>query len=123
MDAEPPRQPLVPNYETLSAEKMGAMGACISTRCRRIANNGSYGNQKTEVGKQKFSPHTCGGGQKISDFNKKKMIPAIIPYYKNKNQLEKCIAHLKDQTVEVETFIRDNSDDNIYFTAASRQRQ
>ncbi|MBA7708708.1 hypothetical protein ES703_117612 [subsurface metagenome] len=47
------------------------------------------------------------------------MIPAIIPYYKNKNQLEKCTAHLKKQTVEdVEIFIRDNSNDNIYFTAA-----
>jgi len=76
-------------------------------------------NQKTEVGKQKFSPHTCGGGQKTSDFNKEKMIPAIIPYYKNKNQLEKCTAHLKKQTVkDVEIFIRDNSNDNIYFTAA-----
>ena len=75
-------------------------------------------NQKTEVGKQKFSPHTCGGGQKTSDFNKKNMIPTIIPYYKNKNQLEKCTAHLKKQTVEVETFIRDNNSNNIYFTAA-----
>ncbi|MHC4559810.1 MAG: glycosyltransferase family 2 protein [Planctomycetota bacterium] len=46
------------------------------------------------------------------------MIPAIIPYYKNKNQLEKCIAHLKNQTVKVEIFVRDNNSDNIYFTAA-----
>jgi len=46
------------------------------------------------------------------------MIPVIIPSYKNKNQLEKCIAHLKNQTVEVEIFVRDNNDDNIYFTAA-----
>jgi GT2 family glycosyltransferase len=47
------------------------------------------------------------------------MIPTIIPYYKNKNQLENCTAHLKKQTVkDVEIFIRDNSNDNIYFTAA-----
>jgi len=74
--------------------------------------------QKTEFVKQKFSPHNYDGGQNISDFNKKKNIPAIIPYYKNKNQLEKCIVALKKQTIEVETFIRDNSNDNIYFTAA-----
>jgi len=46
------------------------------------------------------------------------MIPVIIPYYKNKNQLEKCIAHLKNQTVEVDIFVRDNNSDNIYFTSA-----
>lgn len=46
------------------------------------------------------------------------MIPVIIPAYKNKDQLEKCIKHLNDQTVGVEIFVRDNSDDNIYFTAA-----
>jgi tetratricopeptide (TPR) repeat protein len=48
-----------------------------------------------------------------------KMIPTIIPYYKNKNQLNRCIAHLNKQTIKgVEIFIRDNSNDNIYFTAA-----
>ncbi|MHC4396951.1 MAG: glycosyltransferase family 2 protein [Planctomycetota bacterium] len=46
------------------------------------------------------------------------MIPVIIPAYKNKDQIEKCLACLKNQTVAVEIFIRDNSDDNIYFTAA-----
>ncbi len=46
------------------------------------------------------------------------MIPTIIPYYKNKAQLEKCISHLKAQTTTVEIFVRDNSEDNIYFTAA-----
>ena len=46
------------------------------------------------------------------------MIPVIIPSYKKEEQLEKCIAHLKNQTAEVEIFIRDNSVDNIYFTAA-----
>jgi len=46
------------------------------------------------------------------------MIPAIIPSYKNNNQLDKCIAHLRNQTLKVEIFIRDNDKDNIYFTAA-----
>lgn len=46
------------------------------------------------------------------------MIPAIIPGYRKPEQLEKCVAHLKAQTVAVEIFIRDNSVDNIYFTAA-----
>ena len=46
------------------------------------------------------------------------MIPVIIPAYKNEQQLEKCIEHLKNQTVEVEIFVRDNTNDNIYFTAA-----
>ena len=45
-------------------------------------------------------------------------IPVIIPFYKNKHQLEKCIQHLNRQNVPVEVFVRDNSVDNIYFTAA-----
>ncbi len=46
------------------------------------------------------------------------MIPVIIPAYKRKNQLEKCIEHLKKQTQPVEVFIRDNSEDNVFFTKA-----
>ncbi|MBT8339275.1 MAG: glycosyltransferase family 2 protein [Desulfatitalea sp.] len=46
------------------------------------------------------------------------MIPVIIPFYKHRHQLDKCLAHLKRQTMPVETFIRDNTHDNIYFTAA-----
>ena len=46
------------------------------------------------------------------------MIPVIIPGYKKQDQLDKCIAHLKAQTVEAEIFIRDNSIDNVYFTRA-----
>jgi len=46
------------------------------------------------------------------------MIPAIIPYYKNKSQLEKCVSHLEAQTAEVEVFVRDNDIDNVYYTAA-----
>jgi GT2 family glycosyltransferase len=46
------------------------------------------------------------------------MIPVIIPFYKNRTQLHKCIQHLERQTVPVELFIRDNSTDNIFYTAA-----
>ncbi len=46
------------------------------------------------------------------------MIPVVIPYYKRKDQLDKCVAHLKNQTIEPEIFIRDNNNDNVYFTAA-----
>jgi GT2 family glycosyltransferase len=46
------------------------------------------------------------------------MIPAIIPYYKNKSQLAKCISHLEAQTVDVDIFVRDNDKDNVYYTAA-----
>ncbi|MCF7976361.1 MAG: tetratricopeptide repeat protein [Phycisphaerae bacterium] len=45
-------------------------------------------------------------------------VPVIIPAYKNKPQLDTCIEHLNRQTVPCDIFIRDNSDDNIFFTAA-----
>ena len=46
------------------------------------------------------------------------MIPIIIPAYKNAEQLAKCIKHLSIQGPSTEIFIRDNGDDNIFFTAA-----
>lgn len=46
------------------------------------------------------------------------MIPVIIPFYKNETQLEKCLKHLKCQSMPVDVFIRDNTHDNIFFTAA-----
>ncbi len=46
------------------------------------------------------------------------MIPAIIPHYRNESQLARCISHLEGQTVPVDIFVRDNSEDNVYFTAA-----
>jgi GT2 family glycosyltransferase len=46
------------------------------------------------------------------------MIPVIIPFYKNKTQLDKCLMHLRQQSMPVQVFIRDNSEDNIFFTAA-----
>ncbi len=49
------------------------------------------------------------------------MIPVIIPAYQGGEQLEKCITHLKNQTAAVEIFVRDNSADNVYFTAAINQ--
>jgi len=49
------------------------------------------------------------------------MIPVIIPYYRQKEKLDKCVAHLKNQSVDVEIFIKDNDIDNTYFTAAINQ--
>jgi len=46
------------------------------------------------------------------------MIPAIIPAYNNPEQLNKCIAHLQKQTVDIEICVVDNSVENLYFTAA-----
>ncbi|MFH1985900.1 MAG: glycosyltransferase family 2 protein [Pseudomonadota bacterium] len=45
-------------------------------------------------------------------------VPVIIPFYKRQDQLNKCLAALKAQSWPVEIFVRDNTDDNIYFTAA-----
>lgn len=45
-------------------------------------------------------------------------VPVIIPFFRRKDQLDKCLATLKHQTWPVEIFIRDNSEDNIFFTAA-----
>lgn len=46
------------------------------------------------------------------------MIGVIIPFYKHRDQLDQCLACLRKQTVPVEIFVRDNTHDNIYFTAA-----
>ena len=46
------------------------------------------------------------------------ILPIIIPYFKKKEVLERCIEHLNAQDVPIEIYIRDNSEDNIYFTAA-----
>ncbi len=46
------------------------------------------------------------------------MIPVIIPYYQQVAQLQQCLHSLRIQTVPVEIFVRDNSQDNVYFTAA-----
>ena len=46
------------------------------------------------------------------------MIPVIIPFYKNEKQLEKCLKHLDNQSMALDVFIWDNTDDNIFFTGA-----
>ncbi|MBN1124086.1 MAG: glycosyltransferase family 2 protein [Sedimentisphaerales bacterium] len=46
------------------------------------------------------------------------MIGVVIPYYKRRDQLDRCIACLQQQTVPTEIFVRDNTSNNIYFTAA-----
>ncbi|MDG2270674.1 MAG: glycosyltransferase family 2 protein [Halioglobus sp.] len=46
------------------------------------------------------------------------MIPVVIPAFKAELKLTKCLQHLKQQTAETHAYIRDNSKDNIYFTAA-----
>lgn len=46
-------------------------------------------------------------------------IPAIIPFYKDRAALERSVACLRQSRgVQTEVFIRDNTDDNILFTAA-----
>jgi len=45
-------------------------------------------------------------------------VPVVIPFYKNRRQLDKCLEHLREQTVKVEVYIYDNSEENIYFTRA-----
>lgn len=46
------------------------------------------------------------------------IIPVIIPAYRKPKQLRLCLEHLESQTQPVAVFVRDNSEDNIYFTAA-----
>jgi len=46
-------------------------------------------------------------------------IPIVIPFYREREKLERCLQHLHAQTrAPLEIFVRDNSEDNIYFTAA-----
>jgi len=60
-------------------------------------------------------PQHCNSTSNISHSPRASV---VIPSYKNPHQLEKCITHLKNQTVPVDIFIRDNNTDNVYFTAA-----
>ena len=46
-------------------------------------------------------------------------IPVIIPFYKEHEKLARCREHLQAQSYpDIEVFVRDNTHDNIYFTAA-----
>ena len=49
-----------------------------------------------------------------------KDVLVVIPAFRNPLQLEKCLAAVSRQTAvaRIEIYVRDNSDDNIYFTAA-----
>ncbi|MDP3761245.1 MAG: glycosyltransferase family 2 protein [Ramlibacter sp.] len=47
------------------------------------------------------------------------LVPVVIPFFKEREKLEKCLAAIGDQThARCETFVRDNTNDNILFTAA-----
>jgi len=46
------------------------------------------------------------------------MIPVIIPFYKHQDQLDRCIQHLNQQSLDVDIFIHDNNTNNVYFTKA-----
>lgn len=48
-----------------------------------------------------------------------RVVPIIIPFYKAHEKLRKCLAAIESQSHPgCETFVRDNSEDNILFTAA-----
>ena len=48
-----------------------------------------------------------------------KKIGVVIPFFRAREKLERCLAHLRQQTyANLDIFVRDNSQDNIYFTAA-----
>ncbi len=49
----------------------------------------------------------------------RKPVPVIIPYFRDPEALEKCVAAIKRQkNIETIIFVRDNSDDNILYTKA-----
>src|ERR1051325_9382155 len=45
------------------------------------------------------------------------MIKVVIPAYKAEERLPRVIAAVEAQNVAIEIFIRDNSTDNVYYTA------
>lgn len=46
------------------------------------------------------------------------MIGVVIPHYKDTEALYKCIKALDSQDLKYRLYVRDNSEDNIYFTKA-----
>lgn len=48
----------------------------------------------------------------------RKPVLVIIPFYKNKDELDLCLQALSEQCVETKVYIRDNSLDNILYTKA-----
>lgn len=48
-----------------------------------------------------------------------KCVPAVIPFFKERDKLDRCLAALRASTYRpIEIFVRDNSTDNVLFTAA-----
>src|SRR5690242_3191259 len=46
-------------------------------------------------------------------------VAIVVPFFKARDKLNRCLEHLRRQSYSnVEVFVRDNSEDNIYFTAA-----
>ena len=45
-------------------------------------------------------------------------VPVLIPFYKNRTQLDRCLAALAAQDMPVEPWVHDNSETNLYFTVA-----
>lgn len=46
------------------------------------------------------------------------VVGAVIPAFRAPEKLASCLEHLAAQTLPVDVFVRDNSEDNILFTAA-----
>ncbi len=46
------------------------------------------------------------------------MIPAIIPFYRERSKLERCLRHLERQSKPVTPIVVDNNTENRYFTEA-----
>lgn len=77
----------------------------------------------TPTGGPGFRSYPAAGGKTTAESSRRNSdprnpVPVIIPFFRRKDQLDKCLAALKQQTWPVEIFIRDNSAENIYFTAA-----
>ena len=45
-------------------------------------------------------------------------VPYIIPFYKNKEQLDKCLAAIANQDGHAEPWVWDNNTNNLYYTKA-----
>lgn len=46
------------------------------------------------------------------------MIPAVIPFFRHRDKLDRCLTHLARQTRPVEPVVIDNNETNRYFTVA-----
>ena len=47
------------------------------------------------------------------------LVPIVIPFFREHDKLKKCLAAIAEQTYPAcEAFVRDNTHDNVYYTAA-----